>query len=55
MEAVIAQFITFNQIEINGVKTFDNMFIALDAEDKIGAGVVYPQINAEIKATEVQA
>ena len=47
--AVIFQYITFNLVEINGIKTFDNMFIVLDAEDRIGAGMIYPQIQ------EVQA
>jgi hypothetical protein len=43
--SVIFQFITFNPVEINGIKTFDNMFIILDDEDKIGAGMVFPQIQ----------
>ena len=47
--SVIFQYITFNPVEINGTKTFDNMFIVLDAEDRIGAGMIYPQ------AQEVQA
>lgn len=51
-EAVIAQFVTFNLVEVNGVKTFDNLFIALDPEDKIGAGMVFPQIT---EVTEVSA
>ncbi|MDD5065027.1 MAG: hypothetical protein PHQ35_09770 [Phycisphaerae bacterium] len=44
-ESVLMQFITFNVIEINGRKTFDNLFIALDAEDKIGAGNMFPIIQ----------
>jgi hypothetical protein len=45
---VIMQFITFNPVVTNGVQTFDNMFILVDAEDKLGAGMVYPQM--EVKA-----
>lgn len=42
---VIMQLITFNPVEINGHKTFDNMFIAIDNEDKIGAGMVFPPVQ----------
>jgi hypothetical protein len=45
---IIFQYITFNPVVINGNQTFDNMFIALDNEDKIGAGMVFPQV--EVKA-----
>jgi hypothetical protein len=44
-ESVLMQFITFNVIETNGMKTFDNLFIMLDAEDKIGAGMAFPIIQ----------
>lgn len=54
-EAVIAQFITFNPVDVNGIKTFDNLFIALDPEDKIGAGMVFPQITEAKEATEVKS
>ena len=40
---IIFQYVTFNPVEINGKQTFDNMFIALDATGKIGAGMVFPQ------------
>ena len=45
MDSVIFQLITFNPVEINGQKTFDNMFIVLDNEDKIGAGMIFPQVQ----------
>ena len=44
-ESVIMQFVSFNVVEINGKKTFDNLFIALDSDDKIGAGMVFPQVG----------
>ena len=44
---VVFQVITFNPTVINGTQTFDNMFIALDAEGKMGAGMAYPQIIKE--------
>jgi hypothetical protein len=44
-DAVIVRYITFNPVEVNGVMTFDNLFIALDPEDKIGAGMVFPVIQ----------
>ena len=44
--SVIFQFITFNPVEVNGIKTFDNMFIVLDGEDKIGTGMVFPKQEA---------
>jgi len=46
--SVLFQYITFNPVEINGHKTFDNMFIVLDNEDRIGAGMVFPPIE-EVK------
>jgi hypothetical protein len=48
---VIMQYITFNPIVSNGIQTFDNMFILVDAEDRLGAGMLYPQIQpqAEVK------
>jgi hypothetical protein len=49
MDSIILQLITFNPVEINGKKTFDNLFIAVDEEDKIGAGMVFPEIQ-EVKA-----
>jgi len=45
---VVFQVITFNPTVINGKQTFDNMFIVLDAEDKMGAGMIYPQIESNI-------
>ena len=44
-DAVIVRYITFNPVEVNGVMTFDNLFIALDPEDKIGAGMVFPTLT----------
>ena len=44
---VIMQYITFNPIVSNGIQTFDNMFILVDAEDRLGVGMVYPP--AEVK------
>jgi hypothetical protein len=44
-DAVIVRYITFNPVEVNGVVTFDNLFIALDPEDKIGAGMVFPVVQ----------
>ena len=49
MESVIFQYITFNPIEVNGIRTFDNMFIVLDNEDKIGTGMAFPKIQEENK------
>lgn len=46
-ESVIIQFITFNVVEVSGVKTFDNLFIALDAEDKLGAGMMFPTVEVQ--------
>jgi hypothetical protein len=42
---VIAQYITYNPVVTNGIQTFDNMFILVDAEDKLGAGMLYPQME----------
>ena len=50
-DSVIFQFVSFNPVEINGIKTFDNMFIVLDSEDKIGAGMLFPQVQ-EIQQEE---
>jgi hypothetical protein len=51
MDSVIFQLVTFNPVEVNGIKTFDNMFIVLDNEDKIGCGMIFPQeIQQEDKA-----
>lgn len=47
---VIMQYITFNPIVVNGVQTFDNMFILVDAEDKLGAGMVYPPVQNIVSA-----
>lgn len=52
-ESVIMQFITFNAIETNGIRTFDNLFIVLDAEDKIGAGMAFPIIQVSEVNTNV--
>jgi len=44
---VVMQFITFNPVVVNGVQTFDNMFIVVDASDKMGAGTVCPQMEGQ--------
>jgi hypothetical protein len=47
---VIAQYITYNPVMSNGIQTFDNMFILVDAEDKLGAGMLYPQVQNIVSA-----